>query len=131
MRDTSDTAGKSDSGFSQSYVIKITCRNMKPRGKAQSLKYFTQPAPHWFSAVAETIAHHKNSFPQINETGKLLVLGLDTKGQALFRLRLNYGWTYRDLRVILVFPDFSVFLLYNPQPHSVRITEWSISSTWA
>jgi hypothetical protein len=56
MRGNSDTAGKSHSGYTESYVLKITPGNMKPRGKAQSLKYFTQPAPHWFSAVAETIS---------------------------------------------------------------------------
>jgi hypothetical protein len=56
MKGNPDTAGKSHSGFTESYVIKITHKNVNPRGTAQSLKHITHPTPHWVSTVADTIS---------------------------------------------------------------------------
>jgi hypothetical protein len=81
MSGNPDTAGKSHSGFTESYVMKITRRNVEPRGKAQCLKHFTHPAPLLlFSLIPYTTspALHK-PFSKTDERGEISMMRLNTK----------------------------------------------------
>jgi hypothetical protein len=75
MRGNPYTAGKSHSGFTECYVMKITRGNVKPRGKAQSLKHFKHPTPHWVSAVDETISPSQKFITPDTREGKFVSLG--------------------------------------------------------